>query len=419
MSGVHSEGLQSFIERARGLEVLQAVMCPKVVDGLMTHAPIDSLPALSEVSLRSTNVSDDDVTALAKAAPLLSHLNLSACVNVTALSTAFESLVQLDLSYCSLSDASLSAMFAAYLPRLLSASFDHCGGLVAPTVCHGTVEELTFVCCRGMDSLAVDCPSLTSIDLSSNHALSSVSMSSPTAASLKVLVARSFNQLTLHTLLTEDLAGRPVDVRSLSRVVTDAVYHPITQGGAVRPARQGTSVLVPSRRVTTPTSAALSPTASLSSPTPSPASAVSVSAGEADADQPRRSAPRPIERRREQKDEDDPTVSPHTHSYSPSSRSYLSGSPVRSRYLQAEVPARQHAHCACHRVLFVRFCASDAPSPPRVGPPSASRSHRPPPRLPYRPLRLASLRTSPLHPTRCPPRSERSAVPFCPFPPRS
>ena len=367
-------------------------MCSKVVEGLMTTRDgIDSLPLLCDINLRSTNVADDDVAALARAAPLLSHIHLGACVAVTGLGAVASSLRHLDLTFCEVSDASLATLLSSHAPRLLFASFDHCNGLVHPHVEHGGVQELRFVSCRSMSSLTVDCPQLSSIDLSANHGLSSCTLTPATLSSLHLLIARHLAPLTLHTL-TEELAGRGVQIRSHA-VTSDSVYQPVAEVGGVRTGRRVASGTVGRRSVTPSSAQQVSPsaasTAGLSSPTPSPMSAVSAASasasasgvGDGEPDHRRRSAPRAIERRRE----DEPSASPRALPSSPSSsssRAYHSGSPVKSRYLLFTSSAKAKAHHRHSTTTLVAPSSSPSPSsslssllPPPLTPPLPTR-HR-------------------------------------------
>ena len=387
MSGVQSEGVQSFMEKAKGLQTLQAEMCTKVVEGLMTRGASDSLPLLCDVSLRSTNIVDDDVAALITAAPLLSRINLGVCVVVSGLGAVASSLTHLDLSFSGVTDRSLATLLSSHVPHLLSASFNHCDGLVHPHVEHLGVQELHFAWCRSMSSLAVDCPALTSIDLSSNHGLASVTLTPTSISSLQLLMARHLNQLTLHTL-TEELTARGVQVRSHT-ASTDSVYQPVAEAGAIRTGRRVAPGTLGRRSVTPSSAAAVSPSAvstvSATSPTPSPQSAVSVASvsagGDGEPDHRRRSAPRTIERRREQKEEEEASSSPHPLPPSPSSssnspsRMYHSGSPVKSRYLLFSTSTKPRSHRYSSTSLTAPSPSSLSLPPPPLTPPMSTR-HR-------------------------------------------
>ena len=391
MSAVQSEGVRTFMLRAPQLQSLQAAQCAKLTDGLGRDTALlsSSLSSLCDLNLRFSAVSEQDVDALLTACPVLSRLSISCCMLVTRLSSSSSSLRHLDMAYCPVDNAAFASILSSssasscLFPHLVSACFDQCNGLLHASARHRQLQELRLAGCRLLESLSVDCPSLSVLDVSSCIALSSLSLSADAVASLRLVHARHLAGYALAAITAQLMGNGNVEIRTMSQSIADSAYQPMARrqrreaavaGNPPAARRQtadrqsaGSSSSRSLLQSVSPSSAeaAVSPSATstvsavaFGSNPPSPSSSPSSLASSPSplASQPNhsvRSSPRPIERRREQREEDE-----RSGSGSPS-RPFQPSPPVRSRYLDASPRQQRSRH---------RHAASTALAPPSALP---------------------------------------------------
>lgn len=365
LSTVVTRGMRTFVEHCPNLQSLQFCQCPKVVDPLIPSPVIrlddtaDSthiddrndlfrLDQLLNLNVRSNSISDEFLRKILHGTPSLARLQASNCVNLTGIGHQCQSLLHVDFTACSLTDASLTLLFDS-CPSLVTGIFDHCNTLVKPVVSHLSVQELKFNFCRAVDALTVsDCPMLVELDLSSNLNLSTVSIDIQKCLSLKVIHCRHLNQLVVQTLTDSVPAfSESVELRTQTLLTPDTMAYKPARHAPIPMARR--TLAPPPRRAPVSQARTQTTAGSSESPTPSPSSAVSLSAspylalsspssGASQPDHRVRSSPRTIERRRTAnnqdngRDEKSPIGSPSPSTRSPVQSRYLSSSPSKHRH---------------------------------------------------------------------------------------
>jgi len=144
-----------------------------------------NLEYLRELNLRGCNI-DDTNLALLLASPAGSSLQSLLLGNATKITGRFllevpsvPALTELDLRLTQLDDATLMALLSAErLPSLTSLDVSQCGELVRPRVSHPSLRRFSALKCRSLSELVfLACPALEHLNASLNFALSTLDLS--------------------------------------------------------------------------------------------------------------------------------------------------------------------------------------------------------------------------------------------------